>query len=89
VNHNARAFCGKSNFRSQQLAGKEHLARSGEFARRGCTRITADPELWHMEKSQAPHFCAAAWSCGFASTQSPAGLPAKCRFFQNGASVFR
>jgi hypothetical protein len=45
VNHKGRAFWGKSNFSSQQLTGREHLARSGEFARAGCTRITADPQL--------------------------------------------
>ena len=42
-----------------------------------------------MENAQPRHFCAAAWSCAFASTQSPGPFPAKCRFFQNGASVFK
>jgi hypothetical protein len=40
-----------------------------------------------VENSQARHFCAAAWSCGLASTQSLEPLFAKCRFFQNTTAV--
>ena len=73
------------NVRSWRAKQSLCVRYSSAQRRRGMPKFKTTP----MQNSQARHFCAAELSCGFASTQSAGPFPAKCRFFQNGASVFR